>query len=181
MYNELYEVWKKELANSELQELPIQFYAHAADYLKHLREESRMLDKKMIRSRLMKIEHRNVKRMLHEIAGLRYGKILREMSQGRETPSLMLPEELDAYETLSSCSEKYHTFVKEVLRGRLSKSSTEQQNQTAVLRFIKDIPAIIGSDMKTYGPFKAEDVASVPLANSMGLTKQGLAQRIEVK
>jgi DNA replication factor GINS len=181
MYNELYEVWKKELANSELQELPTQFYANTAEYLKRLKEESRMLDKKTIKARLLKIEHQNVKRMLHEIAELRYGKIIREMSRGKETPASMLPEEKEAQETLSACSEKYHTFIEEVLRGHLSEPSTKQISQTAVLRFVKDIPAIIGSDMKTYGPFKAEDVASIPVANSVSLTKRGLAERINVK
>jgi DNA replication initiation complex subunit (GINS family) len=35
--------------------------------------------------------------------------------------------------------------------------------------------------MKTYGPFKAEDVASLPAANSSILAKQGLAVKIETK
>jgi DNA replication initiation complex subunit (GINS family) len=34
--------------------------------------------------------------------------------------------------------------------------------------------------MKTYGPFKAEDVASLPVENVKILVKQGLAEKIEV-
>jgi len=34
--------------------------------------------------------------------------------------------------------------------------------------------------MKTYGPFKAEDVASLPIENANVLVKQGLAEKIEV-
>jgi len=48
------------------------------------------------------------------------------------------------------------------------------------LRFLRDIPAIIGADMKTYGPFNAEDVASLPAENAKILAKQGLAERVEV-
>ena len=34
--------------------------------------------------------------------------------------------------------------------------------------------------MKTYGPFVAEDVASLPVENAKMLVKQGLAVSIEV-
>lgn len=181
MYAELYEVWKRERINSELQELPPQFYARVADYLKHLREEGRMLDKKTVRARLLKTEHENVRRMLREIAELRYSKIIRKMSHEGEAPSTMLAEEEKTCETLLSCSEKHRNFIEEVLRGHLPESSTEQNHQAEVLRFIKDVPAVIGADMKTYGPFRAEDVASLPKANSTILIKQGLAERVEIK
>ena len=48
-----------------------------------------------------------------------------------------------------------------------------------VLRFLQDIPAIIGSDMKTYGPFLAEDVGSLPDENAKILVRQGLAKLVE--
>jgi DNA replication factor GINS len=47
------------------------------------------------------------------------------------------------------------------------------------MRFLKDVPAIIGADMKTYGPFKTEDVASLPVENTKILKKQGLAENVE--
>ena len=45
---------------------------------------------------------------------------------------------------------------------------------------MKAIPAIVGVDMKTYGPFLAEDVGSVPVENAKGLIKRGLAEAVEV-
>jgi DNA replication initiation complex subunit (GINS family) len=44
---------------------------------------------------------------------------------------------------------------------------------------LKEVPAIIGADMKTYGPFKVEDVAALPVENTKILVKQGLAERVE--
>jgi hypothetical protein len=46
--------------------------------------------------------------------------------------------------------------------GFCPKQRLKLKHKRVVLRFLADVPAIIGSDMKTYGPFKAEDVASVP-------------------
>jgi DNA replication initiation complex subunit (GINS family) len=61
-----------------------------------------------------------------------------------------------------------------------AKAPSQVANKRAVLRFTKASPGIIGADMKTYGPFAAEDVASVSAKNAEMLVKQGLAVLIEV-
>jgi len=38
----------------------------------------------------------------------------------------------------------------------------------------------MGVDLKSYGPFKVEDVASLPAENAKVLVKQGLAVQVEV-
>jgi hypothetical protein len=44
----------------------------------------------------------------------------------------------------------------------------------------EDVPAIIGADMKTYCPFKVEDIAFLPVKNAKILIKQGLAEKLEL-
>ena len=56
----------------------------------------------------------------------------------------------------------------------------QASHKRVTLRFVKNIPAIIGADMKTYGPFIVEDVASLPVENAKMLVKQGLAVLVEV-
>jgi DNA replication initiation complex subunit (GINS family) len=53
-------------------------------------------------------------------------------------------------------------------------------HKRSTVRFLKNIPAIMGADMKSYGPFVAEDVASLPPQNAQILVKQGLAVLVEV-
>ena len=55
-----------------------------------------------------------------------------------------------------------------------------QPHKRSTIRFLKNIPAIMGADMKSYGPFIAEDVASLPPQNAQILVKQGLAVLVEV-
>jgi len=43
------------------------------------------------------------------------------------------------------------------------------------VRFLKEIPAIVGADMKTYGPFKEGDIAELPKENAEVLVKQKIA------
>jgi len=51
-------------------------------------------------------------------------------------------------------------------------------SELVVVRFVQDVPQIIGVDLKTHGPFKAEDIASLPKENAEALIKQGLAKAI---
>lgn len=180
MYDELYEAWKRELENVELGRLPSDFYVRIADYLRRLKEESRMLDKRAVRASLLKGEVRNVKQMTTELIQTRYRKFVGKAARGEKIPpDVLTAEEAKVYTGVSTFAEAYRSFAEKILHGQLSKVDVEQKRKRAVLRFLKDVPAIIGADMKTYGPFKVEDVASLPTENAKILVKQGLAERVE--
>lgn len=180
MYDELYEAWRLELENIELEKLPPEFYSRVADYMKRLREESRMLDKRTLKTNLLEAEMRNAKRMIHELILTRYRKIIDKAAKDEEIASTSLaPEEKTVYSKLSPLAEAFKDFAKEIVRGRIPIIKVEGEHTKVVLRFLKDVPAIIGADMKTYGPFKSEDVASLPVENTKILKKQGLAESVE--
>ncbi len=182
MYDDLYEAWKKEKENLELQKLPKNFCAKIADYVKKIQEEGRMLDEKTIRARLLKREFQNVNEMVKQLFQLRYKK-LREKSLARETvPGDILTEEEEKFHgEILPLAETYQAFLKDLLRGRLSGIEKEKKPKSILLRFIQEIPAIVGSDMKTYGPFEPEDIATLPPENARILIKQGVAIEVEMK
>jgi len=181
MYDQLYEAWKQEVEDAELKNLPSDFYSKITDYLRQLKEESRMLDKRTVKARLLKREMQNVKRMAEELIHARYRKLVKKACEDEKTPSGSLTiEEKKIYTSILQLSETYQNFAKNVLRGHAANVDIEQNPRKEILRFLKDVPAIIGADMETYGPFKTEDVASLPIENSRILTRQGLAKKIEV-
>jgi DNA replication factor GINS len=181
LYDELYDAWKRELENRELEKLSPNFYSRIADYLRRLKEEGRMLDKRTVKARLLKDEMRNAKRMVHELIQTRYRKLVKKAANGERIPSSFLTtEEKKIYTGVLPLAEAYYSLTENILRGYAQKVNVEQKHKNAVLRFLKKVPEIIGADMKTYGPFKIEDVASLPLDNSKILVKQGLAERVEV-
>ncbi|MEM2118951.1 MAG: hypothetical protein QW840_02380 [Candidatus Bathyarchaeia archaeon] len=180
MYSELYEAWKNELQNPELEKLPNDFYARIADYVKRLKEESRMLDKRTVKARLLQKETENVKRMIKEIVHTRYRKLLKKASEAEKAPAETLTKEEEKFmEGVLPLTEAFQTFLKNLLQGQIAEMNMKNPRENTVLRFLKDVPSIIGADMKPYGPFKAEDVASVPNENAKILIKQGLAEKIE--
>jgi len=181
VYNELYEAWRQEKTSPELQPLPKDFYVKLSDYLRKIREESRMLDEKTTRARLLMHEAENVRQMVQELVMLRHGKTVEAVSAGE---SLHLDgltgEEEQLVKYVAPSFESFQALLKEIVSGRLQQASHEKPNKR-VLRFLKETPAIIGADMKTYGPFQPQDVASLPAENAKILTKQGVAVEVEVK
>ena len=182
LYDELYEAWKKEKENVEIQRLPKNFYAKIADYVKKTREERRMLDKKTTKAKLLNREFKSVKNMAEELIRLRYDKALKK-SLARETvPREVLTEEEEKlYGEILPLAEAYQAFLKDILQGRLSRIEKEEKPKKMLLRFVQEIPAIVGSDMKTYGPFEPEDIATLPSENARILIKQGVAVEVEAK
>jgi DNA replication factor GINS len=181
MYSELCEVWKRELENAELRELPPNFYSAIADYMRRLREESRMLDKRTVKANLLRKEVQNVKRMVRELIQARYRKIINTVAHGEQIPhDVLTVEEEEVYKRMSPCAEALSGLATDILHGHVPKVNVEQKHKRVALRFLKDVPAIIGGDMKTYGPFKVEDLASLPVENAKILIKQGFAESVAV-
>jgi DNA replication factor GINS len=181
MYDELYEAWKKEKENAEIQALPGDFYVRLAEYVKKIREESRMLDEKTIKGRLMHLECGNVRKMVKELIQLRHKKALRKTMSERILPKgALTKEEERLHGGIPPLAESYQAFLKDIIQGRIS-SVEKEKPKHILLRFLKEVPAIIGSDMKPYGPFKVEDIATLPAENARILINQGVAVEVEAK
>lgn len=182
MYDQIFEAWKKEKDNTEFQPLPKGFYADLAEYVKKLREERRMLDEKTVKGRLLQQEEENVKRMAEELAKTRHEKMVQAVSKGEALPtSAMAKEEESLYRNVSAQADSIQSFLKDVQLGRLPQETGRNQSGLTAVRFLQEIPEIVGADMKTYGPFKPEDVASVPKENAKTLIKQGVAAEVETR
>ncbi|MGQ9460010.1 MAG: DNA replication complex subunit Gins51 [Candidatus Bathyarchaeaceae archaeon] len=181
MYDELYETWKKEKESVEIQRLPRDFYAKLADYVRRIREEGRMLDEKTIKAKLMNREFENAKKMVEELVQLRHDKILAKVAARKTVSREVLAEEEKLYGEVFPLTEAYQTLLKDILQGRSTRIEKEEKPKKMLVRFVQEIPAIVGSDMKTYGPFKPEDIATLPIENARILIKQGVAVEVEAK
>jgi DNA replication factor GINS len=190
MYNELYSAWRREIEETSLGGLPPDFYNRIADYLRRLNEENKILDKKSIKVNLLEHESQNVNLMLKEMLQVRYKKLVRTITKNQKMPSdLLTVEESEMCKSFVAFSDAYQKFARNLMQGQTfkvagenidSKVEPQSSRKRVALRFIKNIPTIIGADMKTYGPYVAEDVASLPAENAKMLVKQGLAVSVEV-
>ena len=183
MYDELYEAWLRDKESADVQTLSKDFFSRLAQYVKKLKEESRMLDEKSTRARLLLLEAKNVKRISEDLIQLRYEKLLRNTTLKEQiTQEGLIGEEKKFYCEIASSAEEYHNFLKGILSGNSStfEADVEVKMKKKVLRFLREVPAIIGADMKLYGPFSPQDVASLPAENAKILVKQGLAVELQM-
>jgi DNA replication factor GINS len=208
MYDQLYAAWKREIDDPTLGGLEPDFYVKVAEYIAHIREDKGALDKKSVKVALLEHEARNVQRLLKELLDMRYRKILKTITRLHKAPiELMTNEEAKMAQNAVAFENNYEQFAKNLLGGEQTqikvtiaepasvpitqllqpqtpkpeiKPQTHVTHKRLTLRFVKSIPAIMGADMKSYGPFVAEDVASLPELNARILVKQGLAVLVEV-
>lgn len=194
MYDELYDTWRLEIENDKLISLSPDFYVRLAEYMNNIKKENMLLEtKKGIKANLLAKEMANARRMTGELVSTRYRKAAKLVVAGQEMPLKNLaPEEQVLFRALGSSGNAFVRFKEGLLEGQLEKTCPESPVQSVaeasriihhriVLRFLKPVPSIIGADMKSYGPFLVEDVASLPSENARILVKQGLAKAVEIK
>lgn len=184
MYTELYAAWQREVESPELAPLPPNFYPKVSAYMKRIVEETSAIDKKTLKAALLDHEMQNVKHLVRQLTRIRYKKLKKVIAENQKFPSgVLTPEEEKVCHGFLGFTQVYRAFAKSLFQGETTKIEAETSigmpQRRVVVRFLKPIPAIVGSDMRTYGPFAAEDVGSLPVENARILVKQGLAAIID--
>ncbi len=188
-YEELLKAWRGERESEGLSKLPEDFYARASGLISELREKLRMADPKALRTRLVRRELENVEKMLEDIFGRRLEKVVRGLMAGEPLDlEKLTPEERELFSSLEEDFRSARKFLEDLLRGSLKApkkaggpaGARARQGKLMLVRITADIPAIVGSDMRTHGPFKRGDIAFIPRENAMALVRKGLAVEVEL-
>ena len=174
-----------EKESKELQRLDKQFYVELSDHIRVHMEEAQMLDDKTLRARMTTEENDKIERLFRYLMRARYRKILETTLEGKNlSTDLLTLEEETIYRDVLSASERMKDMERDVLRGkapRFKEANGLERHKTILIRFLQDIPSIVGLNTKVYGPFKAEDVASLPCENAESLIKRGIAVKVDIE
>jgi DNA replication factor GINS len=182
MYEELYSAWKAEMENRELQKLSPDFYSRLAVYFKRLNEEKRMLERRSTKALLLSKEKRRSETMVADLVKTRFRKICVAVMIHKEITSGSLTEqEKGIASNLSASNGQCLDFLKNILRGDAGTNLDGRGMRRVTVRFLKDVPEIIGTDMHRYGPYQAEDIGSLPAKNAAVLIDKKLATQINVQ
>jgi DNA replication initiation complex subunit (GINS family) len=181
MYSELYKAWKLEKTSEPPQPLPSDFYKRANGYLKGLEADSASTDVHTVQGRLLQKEMEVARRLLTELKEQRLRKIIDWARNGTAINPQSLTEEEKAL--VDSVSESMSTFNQNKREQQIKEiePTPEVETELVVVRFLEDIPEIVGVDLEIYGPYKKEDVGSLPKENATGLIEQGAAKLVEVR
>ena len=158
------------------QSLSDDFYQRMEAYLKSLDQENTSTDPNTAKGRLSLKEKEVATRLFSELRETRLRKLLL-LAQNHETidNSYLTAEEgkfvKDVETSLQTLDQTKEEF---------KSSASEEKVELSVVRFLQDIPEIVGTDLKIYGPYKKEDVGSLPYENADALVRQGAAKQVEV-
>lgn len=184
-YLTLYETWKKEKESRNLLLLQKAFYTEASALIRNQKDEIQILDERSLRAQLLTKQEIRSQRLLKDLIEIRFRKIYLIILNG-EIPKteLLASEEESIVNVLTSVKEEFNNFSRSVLSGKLPhiiKTRVGETTRRIMVRFLQEIPAIVGTNAKIYGPFKAEDIATLPSENAESLIKRGVALRLEVE
>jgi DNA replication factor GINS len=201
-YTWLYEAWRREKQRMDIQPLQENFHTAIIEYVAQLREQIKTVDKSTLAGKIVEKEKEHVERMIGELNLIRMRKIV--IFEVEEKPIDVLnltAEEKRLQVELRRLLAAHSQGIKHELMGREYKTeislpqNTHPQTQSQpttqppqqkpqqafkIIRFNQTIPAIMGIDMMTYGPFKAEDIASLPAPNAENLIRKGIAKEVEI-
>lgn len=200
-YGRLHEAWSKERKNKELQDIPDGLLHEMKDYVATINKTP--TDENTLAGQLTRTEKQYANQLLRELTEMRIRKIVTlEVNNQPINAQAMTPEEQKLHSNFRQLISSYRQGVKlpeaapvpiapkpepvKPVRTQRAKPEPKpvvkpDEVEMILVRFIQPLPAIMGIDMKAYGPFEPEDLATIPAQNAENLIKRGIVKPVEVE
>ncbi len=166
-YETLRKIFTEERSTNKLVKLPENFFKDVKDYL----------DKKSkLQSKEDKWELDSAKGTLEDLLEIRERKILTlAMYSARSgiVPENLTPEEKNFFDNIIK-------IIKDFQKQR-KKALEEKPEKMVAIAVLEDIPEFVGTDLKSYGPFKKGDIATIPEDSAKLFVQKGMAKEINIK
>ena len=184
MYQELLNLWKKENDSDKLNLIPKNFKTKTLAYLENLHKLKEKNENNPFEKELIEKEISEFNKLLQDFLKVRLHKIICLTTDGvkLESTHLLIEEQkiIASYE--SSMKKFYDAFLMGMDKEEEKVTPTETKSNLIVVRVIEDITEeIVGIDLKNYGPFKKEDIATIPEKNAIPLIEKNVVIPIKMK
>ncbi len=160
-YEEIRRIHRLEKNSSKLVPLTIEFYN---DLKYFVSEEKQKYLEAIKKAASYERDFPNIKKMAEEIFLMREKKIINNALATARTKEAneegMASQEKKFYFSLVELIESYEKNLDEVFK---QKGSSESDLNNVTVEFILDVPEFVGTDSKTYGPYKKGSVGTLPV------------------
>jgi DNA replication factor GINS len=164
-------IQREEQRVPKLTKLPENFFQSVNAYIEQKKQLPINEDRKNA------LEFKNVERLIENIFDRRERKILNAAIISARTgipPENLMGEEQEFFQQLVN-------VIKQRREKGLKKVFTGEKELATSIVFKEDVSQFVGTDEKTYGPFKKGDIAKLPEDNMKVLIEQGLAEEFKVE
>jgi DNA replication factor GINS len=175
--NSLYSVLLREIENDQVQEIDPEFYKTLSEYLGKLKSEGYDGLENKIKNRLVEM----ITQITFLLLKTRIEKVI---TQDDLDYTNLLDEEKFIVESQQQLQERKEMILSATLNGRtklLESVSKKHKTKPITVRFLRDFDQFVGSDFTRYGPFKAEDVATIPNENAQALIAKNISVKLHLE
>lgn len=167
-YGVLRDIQRQELSSPRLSKLDEDFYSQIKDFLSSKKDDA------FSSNSILKIrEYENLQKIVVSIKEKREEKIFLMALRGDKVNGSLTPEEKDLFDELVEVLGKFRGDVDGSIQD-----PGEMRKEELKVKVIKDIEAYKGLDGNVYGPFKKEELVSLPKAEVDWLVKAKIAEMV---
>ena len=155
--------------------LPSDFYSGLSAYSQKLKR-SASSGASDLSVRLIATQARMIESMVSQLIKLRTKKAMQQNALLQ-----LLPEERYVCSAEQKFQKRFQTLVEAVSSGQPSFvefAHLSESQRSVTVKFVKHVNELVGLDMRHYGPFEADDVASIPAASADILVAGGEAVQV---
>ncbi len=173
----LYGIVLRETDNEAIQEVDHNLYTLISEFIGKLKKEEYDNIEAKIKEGLVDI----ITNLTSLLLNMRL-----EKAKNSETMdfSNLLDEEKFVLDGEEEIRERTEMILSATLNGKiklLESISQKHKTKSIVVRFLKEVDQIVGADLEKYGPFKTEDVATLPYENAHALISKNMAMKVRLE
>jgi len=93
----------------------------------------------------------------------------------------LLDEEKFILDSQDEQRERTEMILSATINGKskfLESLAQNHKTKKVVIRFLNEVDEIVGADLEKYGPFKTEDIATIPYENAQALIAKNIATKV---
>jgi DNA replication factor GINS len=172
--NSLHAIVLRETESDSIQEIDPNFYRSLSDFIGNLKKQEFDGIESKIKQSLIDMASELTSLLLHS-------RLDKTISSDDIDFTNLLDEEKFILDTEEQKRERTEMILSATINGKskfLESLSQNHKTKTVVLRFLKEVDEIVGADLQKYGPFKPEDIATIPYENAQALITKKIANKI---
>ena len=172
----LYRTAINEFQNDEIQQINLEFYRILSKFIGKIKTEEYCGLEAKIKNEIFE----KTSMLIELIMKIRLEKAITNEKLDKKN---LLDEEKFIIDSSNEMIERNEMILSGIFGGKtkvLESISQNYKTKPISVRFLKDVEQIIGADSEAYGPFKLEDIATIPNENAQELIVKNLAVNIHI-
>jgi DNA replication factor GINS len=175
--NFLHNTVLQETEDDSLMEIDQNFYRNLSDFIGNLKKQEFDGVENKIKNSMID--------MATELTSLLINIRLNKISKSNKIDiGNLLDEEKFILDSQEEQQERKEKILSATINGKskfLESLAQNHKTKKIVVRFLNEVDEIIGADLEKYGPFRTEDIATIPYENAQALIAKNIATKVHWK